>query len=47
MADYQNLTPLGESRVFSATRTEIEIENTRRELGKSLIDLQPSAIIEL
>jgi len=44
MADYQNLTP-SVGPTTSIVRTEIEIENTRRELGKSLIDLQPSAII--
>ena len=46
MPDYQNLTPITDT--FAPTiRTKIEIENVRRELGKSLIDLQPSAIIEL
>jgi lambda family phage minor tail protein L len=50
MSEYQNLTPIPvnfPNANVEITRTPEEIEFVRRELGRSLIDLEPSAVIEL
>ena len=46
MSDYQILNRGIASQGITAV-TDYEIENTRRNIGKSLIELEPSAIIEL
>jgi len=50
MAEYQNIIPIPanfSNPNIETNRTPEEIEALRRELGRSLIDLEPSAIIEL